>query len=96
MFIDPIEGTDTSNAQAATARGIKGALIGGLARGEVACRRLREVGRPRPTVTAAYSYSVNAARTTYRAIKAQPSNATASPSPVTCHTASAVSASAPM
>ncbi len=33
MFIAPLEGADMSNAQAATAGGIAGALIGGLTRG---------------------------------------------------------------
>ncbi|MFI5004683.1 MAG: AIM24 family protein [Solirubrobacterales bacterium] len=33
MFIAPLEGGETSNAQAATAGGIAGALIGGLTRG---------------------------------------------------------------
>ena len=55
------------------------------------------VDRPRTTPEiAAYSYSVSVARITYSATKAQPSNSAASPSPVTCHSASAVSASAPM
>jgi uncharacterized protein (AIM24 family) len=33
MFIAPVEGAETSNAQAATAGGLAGALIGGLTRG---------------------------------------------------------------
>src|SRR6185312_16998713 len=45
---------------------------------------------------ARYSNSVSVASTTYSATSAHPSNATASPSPVTCHTDSAVSVSAPM
>ena len=43
-----------------------------------------------------YSYQASTAVMTYRATRAHPSNAYASPSPVICHIASAVNTSAPM